>query len=85
MQVFTGNHSQCKITLIHLCQLYLADLFFTGSLAVEMYYTYQTPVKTKVNINFSILRFFPLLYSQVENKQSGSKAGPCAPVIDELL
>lgn len=36
-------------------------------------------------INFSILRFFPLLYSQVENKQSGSKAGPCAPVIDELL
>lgn len=55
------------------------------SLAVEMYYTYQTPVKTKVNINFSILRFFPLLYSQVENKQSRTKAGPCAPVIDELL
>lgn len=54
------------------------------SLAVEMYHTYQTPVKTK-GIHFSILRFFPLLYSQVENKQSGSKAGPCAPVIDELL
>lgn len=29
LQVFTGNHTQCKITLIHLCQLYLADLFYT--------------------------------------------------------
>lgn len=78
-----------EVSIVLFCVVYFIgdQQTFSGchSLAVEMYYTYQTPVKTKVNINFSILRFFPLLYSQVENKQSESKGGPCAPIIDELL